>query len=224
MTESSVTTIGSYPRARWWAAIGIVAVVVGAAASTVWFIWALDQVEDDLDALVVVSGATSDLLVVDEAADWTIYLEPASRSLSGVRFEIIDVDSGEPVALESARNTVNYDVSGRSGRPVSRARLDAGTYRVEFVAADAALAIGPDVGDQVQQMWLGAFVIALPTVLGGGIVAAVNLLRALRSATVPPAATSDSTDEVVPDEPPPGPSPPTRPPLPPPDPSQRRDR
>ena len=228
MTDPSVTTISSYPRARWWAAIGIVAVVVGAAASTIWFIWALGQVEDDVDALVVVSATSSDVFVLDEAVDWTIYLEPASRSLSGVRFEVIDVESGEPVVLESPRNGVNFDVGGRSGRPISRAQLDAGTYRIEVTPGDATLAVGPDVGDQVQQMWLGAFVIALPTVLGGGIVASVNLLRALRSAPVRTAEEPDPGDDLAPpsggESSPPTPPPPTRPPLPPPDPTQRRDR
>lgn len=225
MTDPSVTTISSYPRARWWAAIGIVAVVLGAALSTVWFIWALGQVEDDVDALVVVNGTSADVLIVDEAVEWTIYLEPASRSLSGVRFEVIDADTGELVALEPARNGVNYDVGGRNGRPISLARLDPGTYRVEIAPADATLAVGPDVGDQVQQMWLGAFVIALPTVLGGGIVAAVNMLRALRSAPTPPTSpTQPQPSETAGEGPRPKPSPPTRPPLPPPDPRQRRDR
>ena len=250
MSEASVTTTGSYPRARWWAAVGIVSAVLGVALSAVWFVWALDQVDQGLDDLTVVTGSGEGRLVVDGAVDWTIYVEPADRSLSGIRFDIIDASTGEPVQLEPARNGVEYDVSGRSGRPLSRARLEPGEYLVALTPADATLAIGADLGDRVQRLWLGVLLIALPTVVGGGVVAAVNILRVLRSSPTPdkpqeqPAEPSEpvvSTDvspplppgppPLPPSEPdadasPPGPpaAPASRPPLPPPDPAKRRDR
>ncbi|MEM9467338.1 MAG: hypothetical protein AAGA90_18330 [Actinomycetota bacterium] len=181
MTEPSVTTTGSYPKARWWAVVGIVSAVLGVAASTVWFIWALAQVEDAVDELTMVTGADGAELAVTDDVDWTVYLEPSGRSLSGVRFRLVDLASGEPVVLEAARNTVEYSVGDRSGRPLSRARLEPGDYGVELSPPDATLAIGADVGDRVQRMWLGVVLIALPMVLGGGVVAAVNMLRVLRA-------------------------------------------
>ena len=206
MTDSSVTTTGNYPRARWWAVVGIVSAVLGIALCSAWFIWGLGQVDDGVDDLVLVTGGDTTELVVETAVDWTIYLEPSSRSLSGVRFQIVDTATGEAVQLQPARNDVVYDVGDRGGRPVSRALLEPGTYRVELSPDDATLAIGPDVGDRVQQLWLGVVVIALPTVLGGGVVAAVNMLRVLRgrpTAGSIPAPAAEPASVVAPPDPPP---------------------
>lgn len=205
MTDSSVTTTGNSLRARWWAAAGIVSAVLGIALCSAWFIWALGQVDDGVDDLVLAPGGDATELVVETAVDWTIYLEPSSRSLSGVRFQIVDIANGEPVQLEPARNDVVYDVGDRGGRPVSRAQLEPGTYRVELSPDDAMLAIGPDVGDRVQQLWLGVVVIALPTVLGGGVVAAVNMLRVLRgrpTAGSTPAPDAEPASAAAPVDPP----------------------
>ena len=203
MTDSTVAAIGDYPKARWWAAIGIFAAVVGAAASTVWFVSGLRGVDAALDELTVVEGPAPTTFIVRESVDWTVYVEPAERSLSGLRFELFDAQSSEALTLEPPANDVEYSAYGRSGRPISRARLEPGEYRLERSPTDAILAVGPDVGDRVQRMWLGAALIALPTVIGGGMVATVNLMRALR-----PAVRSES---------------PQAPPLPPPDPTKRRD-
>ncbi|MEM9202385.1 MAG: hypothetical protein AAGC53_12015 [Actinomycetota bacterium] len=200
MTSSSPTTTSRYPKARWWAAIGITVAVAGAALSTIWFVWALSRVEAGLDDVLVVTGADEVVTVtVEESVDWTIYLEPADRSLSGIRFSIQNVANGQDVPLSAARNDVAYRVAGRDGRPVSRARLEPGVYVIEVSPADAVLAIGPDLGERVQLMWLGALLIGLPTVLGGAGVAAVNLARALR-----PPAPPVGEGSLPPPPPPPG--------------------
>lgn len=199
MTESSVAAISDYPKARWWASVGIIVALVGAAVSTAWFVWGLNRVDDGLDGLIVVAGSQPVRVPVAEAVDWTVYLEPSDRSLSGVRFDVVDTSTGEPVTLEPPRNDVDYSVGDRTGRPISRARLDAGEYLVEVSPDDVVLAIGPDVGDRVQWMWLGAVLIAIPTVLGGGVVAAVNLLRALRPARPRPGRRdAEGGDEIAP--------------------------
>ena len=201
MTDSTVAAIGDYPKARWWAAIGIIAAVVEAAIAHL-VVWPCGGVDAALDELTVVEGAAPTTFIVSESVDWTVYVEPAERSLSGLRFELFDAQSSEALTLEPPANDVEYSAYGRSGRPIS-ARLEPGEYRLERSPTDAILAVGPDVGDRVQRMWLGAALIALPTVIGGGMVATVNLMRALR-----PAARSESSQA---------------PPLPPPDPTKRRD-
>ena len=235
MTNPSVATADQFPRARWWAVVGILSAVLGIAASSAWFIWGLSQLSERVETLIIADGGTGTEIVVDELVDWAIYLEPSRRSLSGIRFEIVDVTVGEPVQLERARNDVVYEVGGRSGRPISRARLDPGQYRVLLSPNDATLTIGPDVGDLVQQIWVGAVVIALPSVLGGAVLAAVNVGRALRTGPTPTVSSSlyapgsigggrvvsgEAADDAdcVPDEADPQPQPP------PPDPTKRRDR
>ena len=181
-TDSTVAAIGDYPKGGGGPRIGISAAVAGAAASTVWFVSGLRGVDAVPDELTVVEGAASTTFIVSESVDWTVYVEPAERSLSGLRFELFDAQSSEALTLEPPANDVEYSAHGRSGRPISRARLEPGEYRLERSPTDAILAVGPDVGDRVQRMWLGAALIALPTVIGGGMVATVNLMRALRSA------------------------------------------
>ncbi|MEM8705556.1 MAG: hypothetical protein AAGE98_03815 [Actinomycetota bacterium] len=191
------TTISHYPKARRWLAISIVVVVLGMVASILWVLWRLTIVDDGVDALQRFGGdgSAGRVLVVDDAADWTIYIEPADRSLSGVRFALADADTEKPVLLTSARNDVQYSVGDDSGRPVSRAVLEPGTYTVDVTPESAMLAIGPDLGNDVQIMWLGAVLISIPTVLGGGVVAGVNGLRVMRgSGPPPPRPESDSDD------------------------------
>jgi hypothetical protein len=202
----------------------VISAVLGVALSTAWFVWSLGRVDDGVDALVVVEGAQGGTLRVDEAVDWTIYLEPLDRSLSGVRFSVTDTATGDAVVLAPSRNDVEYSVGDRSGRPVSRAQLEPGTYTVEVTPADVMVAIGPDVGDRVQQMWLGVVLLALPLVLGGGVVAAVNILRVLRSGPAAPPSSAEPPASSTGSAPPPNAArehptgPPLRPPGPPPPP------
>ena len=178
-------TISHYPRARLWLGLSVVAVVLGMVASVLWVVWRLSVVDDRVGALQRFTENADDVLVVDEAVEWTIYLEPADRRLSGVRFSLEEADGGKAVQLTSARNDVEYSV-GESGRPVSRAVLEPGEYVVNVTPGDVTLAIGDDVGEQVQLMWLGAILIALPTVVVGGISAGVNGLRVMRGSGPPP--------------------------------------
>lgn len=176
--SGSPATISHYPRARLWLGVSVVAAVLGMVASVLWVAWRLSVVEGRVAEFQRFAEDTSDVLVVDEPVDWTIYLEPADRSLSGVRFSLATLD-GSTVALSRARNDVVYSV-GETGRPVSRARLEPGSYAVDVTPGDVVLAIGDDVGNQVQIVWLGAIVIAVPTVIIGGIAAGVNGLRVMR--------------------------------------------
>ncbi|MEO0492354.1 MAG: hypothetical protein AAF081_02945 [Actinomycetota bacterium] len=192
------TTISHYPAARRWLAISVVAAVLGMVASVLWVVWRLAVVDDSADALqrFGVDGPAGLVLAPDDDVDWTIYLEPADRSLSGVRFSIAEADTQKVVALSGARNDVQYAVGGRSGRPVSRVLLAPGTYTVTVSPADeVTLAIGPDLGNDVQIMWLGAVLIGLPTVVGGGLTAGVNGLRVMRGSGPPPSRSDSDSDD-----------------------------
>lgn len=185
-------TISHYPRARLWLGLSVIVAVLGMVASVLWVVWRLSVVDDRVAALQRFTEDDGTVLVVDEAADWTIYIEPGDRRLSGVRFSLEAADGGKTVPLTGAINDVEYSV-GESGRPVSRAVLEPGEYIVNVSPGDVTLAIGDDVGDQVQVMWLGAILIALPTVVVGGIAAGVNGLRVTRGSGPPPGRrTSDS--------------------------------
>lgn len=121
-------------------------------------------------------------LVIQDAAEVTVFLEPQSRSMSGVRFEVIDVATGFPVPTRAASSSFSYDFPSGSGRSIAAVDLEPGEYVVTVEPADATVAIGPSPAPTFGDFALGLLV-GLPLIAVGGTLAVVSAVRQTRERT-----------------------------------------
>lgn len=181
-------------RARIWVGIGLA--LAGIAIGGGLFVAVFLQINDDVGELHRFGfRADGGSYVVVESVRATLFVEPQSRTMSGVRYEVIDVVTGEVVGLRSAGGSFSYDFPAGSGRSVAAVDLEPGEYVVDVRPADVTVAIGPSpapsFGDFLRGVLLGA-----PLVLIGGTLALVSAIRQTRSrnrevgSTLPPPGSS----------------------------------
>lgn len=168
-------------RARIWLGIGIA--LVGVAVGGGLFIAVFFQINDDVSALHRFGfRADGGVYEVEEPVRATLFVEPQTRSMSGVRYEVIDVASGEVIGLRGAGGSFTYDFPAGSGRSVAAVDLESGEYVVRVQPADATIAIGPSplpsFGDFLRGVLFGA-----PLVVIGGTLAVVAAIQQTRSRT-----------------------------------------
>ena len=119
--------------------------------------------------------------------------------MASVRFEVVDVASGEIIETRSYGTRFSYSMPGGSGRSIAAADLDAGEYVVRVEPPTATIAMGTppdrDLGD-----FAPPFLIAGPMVLIGAGIAVWGAIRGSRERTrlatsslPPPAASSWAT-------------------------------
>ena len=160
--------------------IGAGLAVFGVIAGVFWFALQMPGISDDIDRL---QRSDIDLPLEFEVAQpvvWTLFVEPSSASLSGVRFAVIDVD-GIEMPLDRAGGD-SYEWFGRSGRPVAEVELPAGSYRLQ-VEGTATVAIGSGPGDKLSLALRGAALLGVPLVIGGLALAIVSAVRDTRRRT-----------------------------------------
>jgi len=161
--------------------IGSGIVVLGIVAAVVWFASQVPGISDDIDQLARGSTAVPLEFDTEETLDWTLFIEPAGASLSGVRFTIVDSSTGEPLELLGAGN-FSYSWFGRSGRAIGRVQIPPGSYLLR-VEGDATIAIGPNLSGRIWRAFGGAALLGIPLVLGGLATALVSAVRDTRRRT-----------------------------------------
>lgn len=173
-------------RAGVWIGVGLA--VLGILAGVAWGgvqLYLLDRDVGDL------TRATADVpaeFEVESAEGWTLFAEPRSEQLSGVRYRIVDVDTATQVPLAPYGTDFTYSTGSHSGRAVSTVRLPPGRYRLE-VEGPLTIAVGPSPAGRLGWMFGGAAAGGGPLLIGGislAVVSAIRDTRARTRAALPP--------------------------------------
>jgi hypothetical protein len=162
--------------------IGAGIMVFAVMAAVIWFVSQVPRISDDIDRLARSSPALPLEFETQETVDWTLFIEPAGASLSGVRFAIVDTSSGDELVLSGSSGSSSYTWFGRSGRAVGGVRIPPGAYLLR-VEGDATIAIGPNPGRSIFRAIGGAALIGIPLLLAGIAVALVSAIRDTRRRT-----------------------------------------
>lgn len=157
-------------------------IVLGVLAGVAWFGSQLPKVSDDLDALRRTSLQGQLEFELDEAVEWTVFVEPSAAALARVRFDIVNVATGEAVPIRRSSSSFSYAWFGRSGRSIARADIPPGVYRVDLEGG-VTIAIGESPGSRIAWAFGGAALLGLPLVVGGFAVAIVSAIRDTRQRT-----------------------------------------
>lgn len=158
--------------------IGFGIMAVGVMISLAFIIPKVSTLPDDIDALVRAEPDAPALLQVDEAVGWTLYLEPSSQSLSGIRPSVIDLGSGDAVALRSGGSS-SYGWGSRTGRAIARVDLGPGTYELQ-VEGPATLAIGRPPGARLWSAIWRAVLVGGAVFLAGAVLTITTAVRDTR--------------------------------------------
>ena len=116
-------------RTRIWVGVGVA--LAGIAIGAGLFVAVFLQINDDVGALHRFGfRADGGPYVVEEPVRATLFVEPQTRSMSGVRYEVIDLATAEVVPLDSAGGRFTYDFPAGSGRSIAAVDLEPGEYAV----------------------------------------------------------------------------------------------
>lgn len=162
-----------------WIGLGLVA--LGGIVAVVWIAVTIPAFSDRVDEMHRADISSPAVFEVDEAVSWAVFIEPSSRSQSGLRYQLVS-ESGALVSLGRSGGST-YDWFGDSGREIATADLEPGRYRLEVASGDATLAIGRDPSGVILGAIAGALIVGLPLVLGGAGLAIVSAIRDTRRRT-----------------------------------------
>ena len=162
--------------------IGVTLVVVGILGALAWAGAQFVLFTRDVGDLQRADDGAPLRFDVAEPVAWTLFVEPGSASLGGVRFGVVEVATDRPVVLDRYDGSFSYDTPSRSGRAVATVALDPGTYRLE-VDGPATVAIGSSPAARLGWLFAGAALLGLPLVIGGGVLATVSAIRDTRRRT-----------------------------------------
>ncbi len=163
--------------------MGIIAVVA-------WVGYQFYEMSAEVDNFVRSGADQPAEFVIDEPVNWTVFVEPQSASLIGVRFQIWDVNAGRRVEMRTYDGSFSYGFPDHSGRTVATVALEPGTYSIQVEGSGLNLAIGPSPAHRVVRMLVVGLLIGVPLVIGGLATAAMAALaqsrRRNRSVPRPP--------------------------------------
>ena len=151
-------------------ASALIIVVVGILI----FVWSIISGLSGLDKeLIQVTAPGTVDLELQEVGDYTIFYETVSfigdrfystgeTFPSGLEIEVVDISSGEDVALRSPMGSSTYDIDGRSGRSIAAFTIGhSGVYRMRTwyspgrKGPEVVLAVGHDFfGKTISVLWI----------------------------------------------------------------------
>jgi len=171
-----------------WA--GGIAAVIGIIVVVAWVGYQFYEMSAEVDDFVRSGANQPPEFVIDQPVNWTVFVEPQSASLTGVRFQIWDVNAGRRVDMQSSNSSFSYGFPDHSGRSVATVALETGTYSIQVEGNGLNLALGPSPAHRVVRMLVVGLLLGVPLVLGGIVTAAVAALaqsrRRNRNASRPP--------------------------------------
>lgn len=153
--------------------IGIISVVA-------WVGYQFFEMAIEVDNFVRSGADQPPEFVVNQPVNWTVFVEPQDASLTGVRFQIWDVDAARRVDMQSYDGTFSYGFPNHSGRAVSTVALESGTYAIQVDGGGVNLALGRSPAHRVLKMIVGGLLVGVPLVIGGTTTAVVAGLRQSR--------------------------------------------
>jgi len=163
-----------------WVWAGGAAAVIGIIAVVAWVGYQFFEMSSEVDNFVRSGAGQPAEFVVDHPVDWTVFVEPQAASLTGVRFQIWDVEAGRRVDMQSYGGTFSYGFPEHTGRAVATVALDPGTYSIQVEGSGVNLALGPSPAHRVVRMIVGGLLVGVPLVIGGMATAVVAALRQSR--------------------------------------------
>lgn len=114
---------------RSWIWSGATLIVVGVVAVVVWIVYGVVSIDSTVDEMVRAREGAVTSFSLDGPRSWTVYVEPQSAGMSGLRFGIHD-SVGERIEMQPYGGDVSYSVTGHSGRAVATVALAPGEYQL----------------------------------------------------------------------------------------------
>ena len=166
---------------RSWIWAGGVLVALGVIAVVGWIIYGVVEVDRTVDDMVRAREGTVTEFTLDSPRSWTVYVEPQSATVSGVRFSLIDED-GNRVEMRPYGGDLTYSVTGHSGRAIATVALDVGVYQlVVDGSGPRSVAMGPSIGGRLVRIFVGSIVLGVLLIGGGAVLMIVGALRQSRA-------------------------------------------
>lgn len=166
---------------RSWIWAGGVLVALGVIAVVGWIIYGVVEVDRTVDDMVRAREGTVTEFTLDSPRSWTVYVEPQSATVSGLRFSLIDED-GNRVEMRPYGGDLTYSVTGHSGRAIATVALEVGVYQlVVDGSGPRSVAMGPSIGGRLVRIFVGSIVLGVLLIGGGAVLMIVGALRQSRA-------------------------------------------
>ncbi len=166
---------------RSWIWTGAILITLGVLSIIAWIIYGVIDIDRTVDDLVRTREGSATEFTLDSPRSWTVYVEPQSASLGGLRFSLLDGD-GERIEMQPYGGDLSYSVTGHSGRAVATVSLGRGDHQLVVDGSGQRLvAIGPSVGGRIVRIFVGSLLIGLPLIGGGAVLVIVGALRQSRA-------------------------------------------
>ena len=175
---------------RSWIWSGAILIVLGVIGIVGWVIYGVIDVDRTVDDMVRAREGTAVGFILDSDRDWTVYLEPQSADLSGLRFDLLD-PVGDQVEMRPYGGRSTYSVTGHSGWAVATVALEAGEHQLVVDGSGSRwVAVGPSIAGRIGTIVIWSIVMGVVLIGGGAALAIVGALRQSRArnrrATPPP--------------------------------------
>lgn len=166
---------------RSWIWAGGVLVALGVIAVVGWIIYGVVEIDRTVDDMVRAREGTVTEFTLDSPRSWTVYVEPQSATVSGLRFSLID-EVGNRVEMRPYGGDPTYSVTGHSGRAIATVPLEVGVYQlVVDGSGPRSVAMGPSIGGRLVRIFVGSIVLGGLLIGGGAVLMIVGALRQSRA-------------------------------------------
>ena len=166
---------------RSWIWAGGVLVALGVIAVVGWIIYGVVEIDRTVDDMVRAREGAVTEFTLDSPRSWTVYVEPQSATVSGLRFSLIDED-GNRVEMRPYGGDLTYSVTGHSGRAIATVALEVGVYQlVVDGSGPRSVAMGPSIGGRLVRIFVGSIVLGVLLIGGGAVLMIVGALRQSRA-------------------------------------------
>jgi len=156
-------------------------IALGVVSIVTWIVYGVIEIDRTVDDMVRAPEGSVTEFTVDSPRSWTVYVEPQSASMGGLRFSIHD-ENGQRVDMGPYGGDLSYSVTGHSGRAVATVALPPGEYRLLVEGSGTrSVATGPSVGGRILRIVVGSVLIGVPLVGGGSVVLVLGALRQSRA-------------------------------------------
>lgn len=168
-------------RYRSWIWVGAALVVLGVLSVIGWIVYGVIDIDRTVDDMARAREGTAAEFSVESSRGWTVYVEPQSATMAGLRFTLLDHD-GNRVEMRPYGGDLTYSVTGHSGRAIATVALEAGDYQlVVNGAGPRAIAMGPSVGGRIVTIIIGSVAIGGLLIGGGAVLLILGALRQSRA-------------------------------------------
>jgi len=146
-----------------------------------WIVYGVIEIDNTVDDMVRAREGTVTEFGLDSPQSWTVYVEPRSATVSGLRFSVVD-GAGDRVEMQHYEGELTYSVTGHSGRAIATVALGSGDYQlVVDGSGPRSIAMGPSIGGRIVRMIVWSIVIGSLFIGGGAVLMIAGALRQSRA-------------------------------------------